>query len=58
MKKQSSVELCPLLKIKDCCSVDVCSVVHVTLEKPARAGHRCDNKQDVVKIRVDWLYWD
>lgn len=57
MKKQSSVELCLLLKIKDCSSV-VCSVVHVTLEKPARAGPRCDNKQDVINIRVDWLYWN
>lgn len=58
MKTQSSVELRLLLKIKDCSSVDVCSVVHLTLEKPGRAAHRCDNKQDVIKIRVDWLFWD
>lgn len=57
MKKQSSVELCPLLKINSS-SVDGCSVVHVTLEKPGRAGHRCDNKQEVIKISVDWLFWD
>lgn len=58
MKKQSSVELRLLLKIKDCSSFDVWLVVHLTLEKPGRAGHRCDNKQDVIKIRVDWLFWD
>lgn len=67
MKTQSSVELRLLLKIKDCSSVDVCSVVHLTLEKPGRAAHRCDNKQDVIKIRgtgcsgtqsVDRLYSD
>lgn len=56
MRKQSSVGLQPLLKIKDCSSVDVCSAVHVALEKPGRAGLRCDNKQDVIKISVDWLY--